>query len=217
MTREALTQSINGLADAVLADWRWVRDDLNVSIFGMLLYGFAQATAREARLAVADVDAAVLQCLTERVGAAAKWSRGLVAEANTSARDKAHHPGHHELIGVGQSYHGVADQRALVQNVFANFASVRRRAGLPEQVVTVFLNPLAMLLAARERQKGTPLTEAEVLVVRDGAACTQMPLSQAERFYAVLDAQMPIPRLDPERIWEQWQAVRDGVVWPKQA
>jgi hypothetical protein len=39
-----------------------------------------------------------------------------------------------------------------------------------------------------------------------------MPLSQAERFYAALDAQMPIPRLDPERIWEQWQAMRDRVV-----
>jgi hypothetical protein len=72
--------------------------------------------------------------------------------------------------------------------------------------------PLARLLAARERQKGTPLTEAEVLEVRDGAACTQMPLSQAERLYAALDAQMPIPRLHPERIWEEWQAVREQVV-----
>jgi hypothetical protein len=207
-----MTARLSPLADAVLTDWRWVRDDLNVSILGMLLYGLATATAREMGLAGADVDAAVLQCLTERVGAAAKWSGGLVTEANASARDKAHHPGHHELIGVGQTYHGVADQRALVDNVFANFASVRRRAGLPEPMVTVFLNPLAMLLAARERQKGSPLTEAEVLEVRDGAVCTQMPLSQAERFYAALDAQMPIPRLDPERIWEQWQAMRDRLV-----
>jgi hypothetical protein len=213
MTREALTERIGTLADAVLADPRWVRDDVNVSVLGMLLYGFADATGRrEMRLAAEDIDAAVLRCLTERVGAAAKWSGGLVAEANASARDKTHHPGHHELIGVGQTYHGVADQRALVDNVFANVASVRRRAGLPEPMVTVFLNPLAMLLAARERQKGSPLTEAEVLEVRDGAVCTQMPLSQAERFYAALDAQMPIPRLDPERIWEQWQAMRNRVV-----
>jgi hypothetical protein len=216
MTQKTLTAGISGLADAVLADWRWVRDDLNVSVLGMILYGFAMATARKMGLAVADVDAAVLQCVTERVGAAAKWSGGFVAEANASARDKAHHPGHHELIGVGQTYQGATNQRALVDNVFANFASVRRRAGLPEPMVTVFLNPLAMLLAGRERQKGSPLTEAEVLEVRDGAACTQMPLSQAEPFYAALDAQMPTPRLDPERIWEEWQAVRDRVVWPKQ-
>jgi hypothetical protein len=208
MARDALTARINVLADSILADWRWVRDDLNVSILGMLLYGFARATARDMGLVVADVDAAVLECMTKRVGAAAKWSSGLVAEAHASADDKVHHAGHHELIGVGQSYHGVADQQALVNNVFANFASVRQRAGLPEPMVTVFLNPLAMLLAGRERQKGSPLTEAEVLAVRDSASCTRMPLSQAEKFYASLDAQMPIPRLNPERIWEEWQAVR---------
>jgi hypothetical protein len=211
MTRQTLIARLSGLVDAVLADWRWVRDDLSVSILGMLLYGFASATAREMGLAVADVDGAVLQCLTERVGAAAKWSGGLVAEANVSAHDKAHHPGHHELIGVGQTYHGVTDQRALVDNVFASFASVRRRAGLPDPMITVFLNPLVMLLVGRERQKGSPLTEAEVLEVRDSAACTQMPLSQAEKFYAALDAQMPIPRLNPERIWEEWQAARVGL------
>jgi hypothetical protein len=211
MTQEALSGRIFPLANAVLADWRWVRDDLSVSILGMLLYGFARATARDMGLAVADVDAAVLQCMTQRVGAAAKWSGGLVAEAHASADDKAHHAGHHELIGVGQSYHGVADQRALVNNVFANFASVRRRAGAAEPIVTVFLNPLVMLLAGRERQKGSPLTEAEVLEVRDSAACTQMPLSQAEKFYASLDAQMPIPRLNPERIWEEWQEARVGL------
>jgi hypothetical protein len=188
MSRKALTERVSGLAGAVLADWRWTRDDLNVSILGMLLYGFAVAIAREMGLAVADVDAAVLQSMTERVGAAANWSGGLVAEANASALEKAHHPGHHELIGVGQSYHGVADQGALVDNVFANFASVRQRAGMPEPMLTVFLNPIARLLAGRERQKGSPLTEAEVLEVRDGAACTQMPLSQAEKFYAALDA-----------------------------
>ncbi|HEY1379833.1 MAG TPA: hypothetical protein VGF55_23725 [Gemmataceae bacterium] len=209
MSREALTARIGPLADAVVADWRWVRDDLSVSILGMLLYGFARATAREMRLAVADVDAAVLDCMTQQVGAAAKWSGGLVAEAHASADDKTHHPGHHELIGVGQSYHGVADQRAVVNNVFANFASVRKRAGAPEPTVTVFLNPLIMLLAGREKQKGSLLTEAEVLEVRDNAACTQMPLSQAEKFYASLDSQMPIPRLNPERIWEEWQAARE--------
>jgi hypothetical protein len=215
MTREALIARISGLADAVLADRRWIRDDLSVSVLGMLLYGFAVAAAREMGLTEADVDAAVLQCMTDRVGAAAKWSGGFVAEASASARDKAHHLGHHALIAVGQTYHTVADQRALIDNVFANFASARRGAGLPEPTVTVFLNPLAMLLAGRERQKGSPLTQVEVLEVRDRATCIQMPLSQAERFYAALDAQMPIPRLNPERIWEEWQAVRDGVVWPK--
>jgi hypothetical protein len=211
MNRKEWSDRLVGLNEAVLADWRWVGDEISVSVLGMLLYGFSLETAKAAGLASADAEAVVLQCLTEKVGAAAKWTRGLIAEAKAAARSKAHHPGHHELIGVGRTYVNVADTRAVVENIFANFASVRKRAGIPEPKVPVFLNPLAMLLAARERQKGSPLTEAEVLEVRDGAECTAMSLSKAERFYASLDAQMPIPRLDPERLWEQWQAVRDRV------
>ncbi len=68
MSREALTARISGLADAVLNDWRWGTDDLSVSILGMLLYGMCEPP-REMGLGVADVDAAVLQCMTERIGA----------------------------------------------------------------------------------------------------------------------------------------------------
>lgn len=75
-----------------------------------------------------DIDEAVLRVMTERVGAATMWSSGLVAEAATSAFDPAYHPGQHELIGVGHSDIGTEDQAALVDNVFANIASVRRRA-----------------------------------------------------------------------------------------
>lgn len=220
MAQQVLTRPIDALADAVLADPRWVRDDLNVSILGMILYGFALATARGLGLAVADVDAALLHCLTERIGAAARWSGGFVAEANASASDEDHHVGHTELIALGQTYHGVAQQSLLVNNVFANFQSVRERSGLPplpEPLVSVFLNPLVLLLAARERQKGAPLTEAEVLEVRDTTLCTRMPYSQAEQFYAALDAQSPVPRLDPERLWQEWQAVREHVIAAEEA
>ena len=129
MTRDALTHRVGELADAVLADPRWEQDDLSVSVLGMLLYGFALAIGRVVMfLDMEDIDTAVLRCLTERVGAATKWSSGLVAEANASAFDQAHHPGHHELIGVGHSYFGVEDRASLVDNVFANIESVRRRA-----------------------------------------------------------------------------------------
>jgi hypothetical protein len=132
MTREALFERLAELADQVIADPRWQgeQDDLGVSVLGMLLYGFALATGRIVMfLDTEDIDAAVLRCLTERAGVAAKWGSGLVAEANASAFDKAHHPGHHELIGVGHSYFGVEDQAAIVDNVFANIQNVRRRAG----------------------------------------------------------------------------------------
>ena len=130
MTRDALVGVIGNLADAVLADPRFERDDLSVEVLGVLLYGYALGTGRLFFfLDMPDIDAAVLRVMTERVGAAAKWSGGLVAEASAAAFNKDHHPGQHELIGVGHSYLGVEDRAALVDNVFANIASVRRRAG----------------------------------------------------------------------------------------
>jgi hypothetical protein len=81
----------------------------------------------------------------------------------------------------------------------------------PEPLVRVFLNPLVMLLAGCERQKGAPLNEEEVLAVRDSAQSTAMTETQAKKFYSSLDAQVSVPRIDPERIWEEWQEIRQHV------
>jgi hypothetical protein len=130
MTQDALAKQAGDIADAVTADPRWQQDDLSVSILGMLLYGYAMMVGRTVMfLGMPDIDAAVLRCMTANIGAAAKWSGGFVAEAHASALDKAHHPGHHELIGVGHSYFGVKDRAAVVDNVFTNIASFRKRAG----------------------------------------------------------------------------------------
>jgi len=144
VTRDALTERVGALSDRVLADPRWEseRDDLGVSVLGMLLYGFALATGRIVMfLDMEDINAAVLRCMTERVGAAGKWSDGLVSEANASAFDKAHHPGHHELVGVGHSYFGVDNQAAIVDNVFANIQNVRRRASELGRYAELFCRP----------------------------------------------------------------------------
>jgi hypothetical protein len=128
MTRDVLTEKVGALANSVVKDPRWRQDDLSVSVLGMLLYGFALATGRIALfLNMEDIDAAVLQCLTDRIGAAPKWAGGLVADANASAFNKAHHPGQYELIAVGHSYFGVTDQKSLVDNIFVNIDSVRGR------------------------------------------------------------------------------------------
>lgn len=74
--------------------------------------------------------------------------------------------------------------------------------------VTVYLNPLVMLLAAAEEKKGAALTEAEAMEIRDTAVSVQMTPEQARTFHASLDAQMPMHRIDPDRIWEEWQQVR---------
>ncbi len=129
MTPDVLFKQVAELADAVVSDARFERDDLSVSVLGMLLYGYALGTGSLFFLLdMSDIDAVVLRVLTEKIGAAAKWSGGLVDEANASAFDKEHHPRHHELIGVGHSYMGVDDQEMLVDNVFANIAKLRLRA-----------------------------------------------------------------------------------------
>lgn len=129
MTKDALAKQIGESASAVAADPRWEQDDLSVSILGMLLYGYALMVGRSVMfLDLTDIDAAVVQCMTGQLGAAAKWSSGLVADANASAFDKAHHPAHHELIGVGHSYFGVEDRTAVVDNVFSNIAAFGKLA-----------------------------------------------------------------------------------------
>lgn len=80
------------------------------------------------------------------------------------------------------------------------------------KTVRVYLNPLHAMLGAAEKQKGSSLTEAEILHVRDTTVAIDMTPEQAEKFYASLDAQMPIGRLDPTRIWEEWQEVRGHVM-----
>ena len=82
-------------------------------------------------------------------------------------------------------------------------------AGPPEPIVKVYLNPLHMTLGAAERQKGTPLTEIEVLEVRDKTVAIEMPASTAKLFYASLDAQVDVHRMDPENLWQEWQEIRE--------
>jgi hypothetical protein len=98
-------------------------------------------------------------------------------------------------------------------SVFGWFGRKRNEgANSDAKTVRVYLNPLHAMLGAAEKQKGSPLTEAEVLHVRDTTVAIDMTPKQAEKFYASLDAQMPIGRLDPTRLWEEWQEVRDQVM-----
>ena len=131
MDQNALFREVVQLTDAVVADPRWARekDDLGVSILGMLVYGFALMTGRTVMfLDIEDVDGAVVRAITSSVGAAQKWASGLVTEASQSAFDQSYHPGQYELIGVGHSYFGVHDRAEIVDNVFENIQRFRRAA-----------------------------------------------------------------------------------------
>lgn len=94
-----------------------------------------------------------------------------------------------------------------------NYRAARRliaNSGSDDQVA-VFLNPLIWHLGAREKQKAAALTEAEVRAIRDEAKCMVMSRLQAQAFYDHLDGEVPIPRINPERCWQEWQKLRREV------
>lgn len=72
------------------------------------------------------------------------------------------------------------------------------------QLIPVFMPALVVLLNHAERQKGSPLTEAEVLAIRDNGVCMMMRVEHA----IALDEKRGYNDIDPERVWEQWQEAR---------
>lgn len=63
---------------------------------------------------------------------------------------------------------------------------------------------LVAILLKRERDKGAPLTEAEVLEARDTAECIAMPAFARDE----IAASRGYDDIDLENAWAEWQAVR---------
>jgi hypothetical protein len=73
-----------------------------------------------------------------------------------------------------------------------------------ESLVLVFIPALAPLLVRAEDAKGSPLTEAEVLRIRDNAICVAMPVDVA----AAVEAKRGYRDLNPKDCWVEWQRLR---------
>jgi hypothetical protein len=71
------------------------------------------------------------------------------------------------------------------------------------ELVPVFVPALVVLLAHLEREKGAPLTEQEVIEIRDKGACIMMRLEHAR---ALADKRGY--DLDPQNVWAEWQLAR---------
>jgi hypothetical protein len=78
---------------------------------------------------------------------------------------------------------------------------VAHRSG---ELVPLFIPALVAILAHREAKKGTPLTEEEVLEIRDKATCVMVPASTIPAMVATRGYE----DVDPENCWAQWQEVR---------
>jgi hypothetical protein len=67
----------------------------------------------------------------------------------------------------------------------------------------VFIPALVSLLKAAEDRKGTPLSENEVLGIRDNANTTAVPVSAA----FALEEERRFRDIVPEECWKEWQRV----------
>jgi hypothetical protein len=71
-----------------------------------------------------------------------------------------------------------------------------------EKLIFVPMPTLVSLLLRAEQDKGAPLTEPEVIAIRDGCTCVALPQAVA----AGVAKDRGYDDIDPERCWEQWQA-----------
>lgn len=73
-----------------------------------------------------------------------------------------------------------------------------------EQLIPVPIPPLGVLLLNLEKQKGTLLTESEVIEARDKAVCIMLPLSVK----AQMDEKRGYRDIDPSNVWVEWLAYK---------
>lgn len=67
---------------------------------------------------------------------------------------------------------------------------------------------LVATLLNREQAKGSPLTEAVVMEIRDSCQSVAVPVDVATK----IDAERGYKDIDPERCWEQWQEARKSLI-----
>jgi hypothetical protein len=69
----------------------------------------------------------------------------------------------------------------------------------------VFIPALVTLLYHAEKTLGIPLTEAQVLAIRDDAHCIALP----SRMAAGLEKERGYPDIVAEQCWPEWQVARE--------
>ena len=76
-----------------------------------------------------------------------------------------------------------------------------------EHLIIVPVPSLVATLLRAEKDKGSPLTEPEVLAIRDG--CPSVVLSK--QVAAEVVARRGYDDIDPDNVWEAWQAIRPSL------
>jgi hypothetical protein len=73
-----------------------------------------------------------------------------------------------------------------------------------ESLLIVPVPALVAVLIHHENEKGAPLTEEEVLSIRDSVDSIAMPLSAKQK----LEETRGYADIDPENVWAEWQIAR---------
>lgn len=76
-----------------------------------------------------------------------------------------------------------------------------------DNLVIMPMPALVAVLTNRATAKGAPLTEAEVLAIRDSAECTMVPRDVVPEIVASRGYE----DIDPERAWDEWNAIRPSL------
>jgi hypothetical protein len=79
---------------------------------------------------------------------------------------------------------------------------------MDDDIIITPVPALVAVLIAKEREKGAPLTKEEVEEITDKAECIAMPRYARRK----VDESRGYDDIDPERAWEQWQEIREGLV-----
>jgi hypothetical protein len=75
---------------------------------------------------------------------------------------------------------------------------------MTEQLCIVFIPTLSAALKRAEADKGSPLSESEVLEVRDHATCVAVPFDVALQ----MESERGYRDLVAENCWNEWQRLR---------
>ena len=78
---------------------------------------------------------------------------------------------------------------------------------MTDKLVPIFIPALVAVLLNREQAKGSPLTEDEVIKIRDSAECVMSPLDVIPK----MAESRGYDDLDPEDVWNQWVAIRPSL------
>ena len=73
-----------------------------------------------------------------------------------------------------------------------------------ESLIPVFMPSLVSVLFRHERDKGSPLSEDEVIIIRGKCVVVMLPQSAA----AEVTQKRGYADIDPKRCWSEWQRVR---------